>query len=177
MTYVSRRSLSSRSLNVAHGSAVESQSPLPPLATTQTPRSPYSPDSLSADAEPVLATPPGAPVARSQPPRPLRSSVAARPPARSPQPPRWENGLQIGFNVLVSIAALTSLIHLLPQQKQKTAALEALEAKVADRQARVDRLQASFQYYFDPAQTPTVIRQESQKIDPKQRPIVWTDSP
>jgi ribosomal protein L31 len=52
-----------------------------------------------------------------------------------------------------------------------------LEADVSEREGRVDRLRERFVYYFDPTQLQSIIREESQKIHPQQRPIVWVDAP
>ncbi|TAF57879.1 MAG: hypothetical protein EAZ61_00100 [Oscillatoriales cyanobacterium] len=89
----------------------------------------------------------------------------------------WESGLQIGFNVIVSVAAIGALVHILPERSPRNAALAQLEADVAEREGRVDRLRERFVYYFDPTQLQSIIREESQKIHPQQRPIVWVDAP
>ncbi|MGD1904114.1 MAG: hypothetical protein ACFB9N_17955 [Geitlerinemataceae cyanobacterium] len=92
-------------------------------------------------------------------------------------PAWWESGLQIGFNAIVAIAALGSLVQLLPERQARRTALNGLESDLAEREVRVDRLRERFTYYFDPAQLESVVREESQKIHPQQRPIVWRKSP
>jgi len=112
---------------------------------------------------------------RSHPPSPpARVTAIARPSAATGW---WESGLQIGFNALVAIAAIGSLAQLLPEREDRHTELSRLEANVTEREAQVDRLRDRFAYYFDPAQFETVIREESQKIHPQQRPIVWLDAP
>lgn len=89
----------------------------------------------------------------------------------------WESGLQIGFNVIVSVVAIGALGHILPERSPRNATLAQLEADVSEREGRVDRLRERFVYYFDPTQLQSIIREESQKIHPQQRPIVWVDAP
>lgn len=89
----------------------------------------------------------------------------------------WESGLQLGFNSLVTLVAISALIQILPERSARQTNLAQLEAEVSEQEDRVESLRERFVYYFDPAQLQSIIREESQKIHPQQRPIVWVDAP
>lgn len=115
------------------------------------------------------------PLFQTAPPTPSeRSPITKLHPSRSGW---WESGLQIGFNVVVSVVAISALVHILPERSSRHASLAQLEADVLEREDRVDRLHERFVYYFDPSQLQSIVREESQKIHPQQRPIVWVDAP
>jgi hypothetical protein len=115
------------------------------------------------------------PLFQTAPPKPSeRSPITKLHPSRSGW---WESGLQIGFNVVVSVVAISALVQILPERSSRHASLAQLEADVLEREDRVDRLHERFVYYFDPSQLQSIVREESQKIHPQQRPIVWVDAP
>jgi len=89
----------------------------------------------------------------------------------------WENGLQLSFNTLVAVVAIGTLMQILPERSARKTSLAQMEAEVSEQEAQVEGLRERFVYYFDPAQLQSVIREESQKIHPQQRPIVWVDAP
>jgi hypothetical protein len=89
----------------------------------------------------------------------------------------WESGLQLSFNTLVTVVAISALTQILPERSARNTNLAQLEAEVSEQEHRVDNLRERFVYYFDPAQLQSIIQEESQKIHPQQRPIVWVDAP
>lgn len=117
------------------------------------------------------------PIFRASTRKPAHRSPAVK---LSPSPSGsgwWESGLQIGFNVVVSVMAIGALVQIVPERTPRNANLAQLEAEVLEREGRVDRLHERFVYYFDPSQLQSIVREESQKIHPQQRPIVWVDAP
>jgi hypothetical protein len=110
--------------------------------------------------------------------RPLQPSAApgtgiARP-QRSRQAIVAESSTKLIVNLVLSVIALAALARLLPYNMAQQKSLEELQVKVAEVEHRVDRLQASFNQHFDPKQARLVMQQESSRIEPGQRQIVWT---
>ncbi|MDX2212558.1 MAG: hypothetical protein SFY66_04635 [Oculatellaceae cyanobacterium bins.114] len=80
-------------------------------------------------------------------------------------------------NVLLSVAALSALVRLLPYNEVQQARLQELKTELTQVEGRVDLLQESFNRYFDPQQSSSVMQEQGGRIAPGQRPIVWTTQP
>lgn len=75
-----------------------------------------------------------------------------------------------GILIAVSVAALAKLIPAhLTQQNQ----LRKIESELAATEARVDILRSDFHRSFDPTQAQALKQQQSYRIDPDQRQVVW----
>jgi hypothetical protein len=121
------------------------------------------------------AVPASAP--HSTAPRPSISQPVAQPiqrPQRSRQAIAAESSTKLIVNLVLSVIALAALARLLPYNMAQQKSLEELQVKVAEVESRVDRLQADFNHNFDPKQARLVMQQESSRIEPGQRQIVWT---
>jgi hypothetical protein len=66
------------------------------------------------------------------------------------------------------------LVKLLPYNLSQQNSFKELQAKVAETEGRVDRLQTDFNHHFDPEQARSVMQEESTRIEPGRRQIVWT---
>jgi hypothetical protein len=115
----------------------------------------------------------------SRPPTPApRRRVSKRIRRQTSQAPHraiaTEVTTKLGVNLLLSIIAITALAKLLPYNLSQQNSFKELQAKVAETESRVDRLQADFDHHFDPKQARSVMQEESTRIEPGQRQIVWT---
>jgi hypothetical protein len=84
-----------------------------------------------------------------------------------------ESSTKLVVNLVLSVIALAALAKLLPYNMSQQKSLEELQVKVAEVESRVDRLQTDFNHHFDPKQARLVMQEESTRIDPGQRQIVW----
>ncbi len=75
---------------------------------------------------------------------------------------------------LILLAATTvALTRALPYYKAQQDRLQEAQTELKLAEARVDQLQADFQRYFDPQQARTLMQEQSYRIDPSQRRVVW----
>ncbi|HEY9615492.1 MAG TPA: hypothetical protein V6C64_01535 [Microcoleaceae cyanobacterium] len=85
----------------------------------------------------------------------------------------YEASAKLAVNVVVSVAATAALIQLLPYRASQEVRLQELQAAVQSTGDRVQRVQSSFNYYFDPSQTREIMQEQSNRIDPYRRQIIW----
>jgi hypothetical protein len=76
-------------------------------------------------------------------------------------------------NALLSVIAVVALFKLLPYNLSQQKSLDDLQSKVVEVEKRVDVLQSDFNHHFDPKQARLVMQEESTRVDPGQRQIVW----
>lgn len=114
-----------------------------------------------------------------QPPKSPRSRRSrAQQAARRPQRTRVlaaEAAVKLGVNVLISSAAITALVQLIPYSINQQAKLKEIQAEVNVANARVSRLKAQFSRYFDPHQASTIVQEQANRIAPDARPVVFSD--
>jgi cell division protein FtsB len=84
-----------------------------------------------------------------------------------------ETTTKLGVNLLLSFIAVTALVKLLPYNMAQQKSFEELQSKVVEVENRVENLQTDFNHHFDPKQARSVMQQESTRIEPGQRQIVW----
>lgn len=111
-----------------------------------------------------------------QPVRPLRVVPKANSRQKQRQAYRaivYEISAKLAVNVVVSVAATTALIQLIPYRSSQEVRLQELQAAVQSTSDRVQRVQSSFNYYFDPSQTREIMQEQSNRIDPQRRQIIW----
>lgn len=82
---------------------------------------------------------------------------------------------RLGVNVLLGLMAVSALIKLLPYNLAQQQRLQEIRSEVAELDERVDRLQAEFDRNFDPHQALEVMREESARLTPNQRQIIWVE--
>ncbi len=119
-----------------------------------------------------------------QPPRPTLQPLEPR--RKVPRTPRrqrhhsyravaGETTAKLVVNVVLSAAAITGLVQLLPYHLSQQAKLREVRAEVKRSEARVKNLHADFSRANDPGQAMSVMREQSAWVDPTQRQIVWQD--
>ncbi|MUG93378.1 hypothetical protein F7734_13450 [Scytonema sp. UIC 10036] len=84
-----------------------------------------------------------------------------------------ETTVKIGVNIVISAAAISALIQLLPYHWSQQEKLRAIRVDVNQLEERVDDLQAEFSRNFDPRQTKTIMQEEGYRFDPSQRQVVF----
>lgn len=91
---------------------------------------------------------------------------------RSYQVMALETTAKIGVNIVISIAATSALVQLLPYHWLQQEKLREIGTEVKLMQARVNGLQTLFSRNFDPRETKSIMQQQSYRFDPSQRPVV-----
>ncbi len=125
-------------------------------------------------------------LSRAPHPGEVRASPRRRPRRRPSLHPRqrrnsrsWasvlETGLKLTVDVTVSLGAIAALSQLLPSYTRSQDQLEQLHEDVDTTRSQVQGLQGQFSRYFDPTQVRNLIEEETQRLDPQRRPIVWTE--
>lgn len=76
-------------------------------------------------------------------------------------------------SVILLTATTVALTRALPYYKAQQDRLQEAQTELKLAEARVDRLQEDFQRYFDPQQARTLMQEQSYRIDPSQRRVVW----
>lgn len=115
-----------------------------------------------------------------QPAKPLRVVPKAnvRPKRSSHRAIACEVTAKLAVNVVLSTTAVMALVHLFPHRTFQAARLQELQVAVQSTGMRVQHVQARFSRYFDPSQTRLLMQENSNRIDPLRRQIVWrTSSP
>jgi hypothetical protein len=120
---------------------------------------------------------------------PFRTSshlrLAPPPQRRQPKSPKastkvpvglvFETTFKLGVNITLSVAAASTLMRILPYQLSQQEKLQEIRAEVNVTEGRVNRLRDNFSHHFDPQQTKTIMQEQSNRVDPKQLQVVWTD--
>jgi hypothetical protein len=86
-----------------------------------------------------------------------------------------ETTFKLGVNITLSVAAASTLMRILPYQLSQQEKLQEIRAEVNVTEGRVNRLRDNFSHHFDPQQTKTIMQEQSNRVDPKQLQVVWTD--
>jgi cell division protein FtsB len=86
-----------------------------------------------------------------------------------------ETTLKLAVNVTLSVAAVSTLTRILPYQLSQQEKLQEIRAEVNVTEGRVNRLRDEFSHHFDPQQTKSIMQEQSNRVDPKQLQVVWTD--
>ncbi|PSB17969.1 hypothetical protein C7B61_13065 [filamentous cyanobacterium CCP1] len=84
-----------------------------------------------------------------------------------------EVSARLGVNLILGIAALSALVRLLPYNVTQQARLEELRTEVAEVEDRVNHLRAEFSHNFDPHRAMSVMQEQSARMHPNQRQIIW----
>lgn len=86
-----------------------------------------------------------------------------------------ETTAKLVVNILLSTAAIGTLVQLLPYHKSVQVKLQEIKAEVTQTEERVNRLQKDFSRSFDPQQAKNVMQEQSHRVDPSRRQIVLLD--
>jgi ribonuclease D len=87
-----------------------------------------------------------------------------------------ETTAKLAVNVVLSSAAIAALVQLLPYHLSQQAKLGEIREEVKRTEKRVNRLSNNFSRYFDPQQAKSVMQEQSHRVDPSQRQVVWLDN-
>ena len=109
-----------------------------------------------------------------QPIEPSRQRLVRRRKRSNPhQAIAVETGFRLGVNAFLAIVAVSALVKLIPYNLAQQAKLKEIRTDVTALEGRVDRLQAELNRQFDPQQAMSVMQAESNRVDPRQRQILW----
>jgi hypothetical protein len=136
-------------------------------------------------ARPAVA-PPAATRARVQA-RPVQAaSVATRATAATQVRSRTNSALvsqvmretviKLTVNSLLLVVAGTTLARLVPNHFVNQAQIQEVDQEVSFTQNRVNQLRQDFNQSFDPSQARVLMVEQTYKVDPSQRQVVWSDA-
>jgi len=83
-----------------------------------------------------------------------------------------ETTVKIGVNVVISFAAASALVQLLPYHWLQQDKLREIGTEVKFMEGRVNTLNRKFSHNFDPRENKTIMQQQSYRFDPNQRQVV-----
>lgn len=120
----------------------------------------------------------------SRPPVQHEASPAPRPKKTQRRPRRHaykaiavENTARLCTNVAISAIAAYGLAHLLPHLWSQQQKWQEISTEVQRTEGRVNNLQQDFQRYFDPRQTETLMKQQSNMLEPGESQVIWQHKP
>ncbi len=114
-----------------------------------------------------------APFRHRQPTVPSRRRQAPRQWSRSTVAIALEVTTKLGVNLILISLATSAVARLLPYYRSVEEKLDRVEIEVAQTQERVNQLQQDFDRSFDPEQAKEVMAEQSHRIDPQRRSVVW----
>lgn len=112
---------------------------------------------------------------QTQQPRLPQSVIIARN-RRVNQARALEIIVMLAVNALLSATAVVALVQLIPYQRSQQAKLQEIQSQVEVAQERVDQVQGQFNRNFDPQQARQIMQEQTNRIDPKQRQVVWVQT-
>lgn len=86
-----------------------------------------------------------------------------------------ENAVKIVVNGLLITGAASALVKLLPYSVSQQAKLREISKEVSVTENRVDNLQKDFNRYFDPRQAQKIRQEQSNRVEPGQRQVIFLD--
>lgn len=108
-------------------------------------------------------------------PRVVRRT-SSRPRSHPHQTLAAETGVKLAVNIVISVCAASALIQLWPQYRAVQEKLQEIQAEVNLTQGRVDKSRSDFNRYFDPSQAKSAMQEQSNRVDPQQRPVILQES-
>lgn len=79
---------------------------------------------------------------------------------------------KLTINILLSAAAVSALVKLLPYYQSQQEKLQEIQTEVKLTEGRVNHLRTNFNRYFDPQQAKTIMQEQSNRVNPGQRPVI-----
>jgi hypothetical protein len=103
-----------------------------------------------------------------------RASLLARSNRRRPHRAiAAEVSAKLLVNLVLAIASASALVKLLPYSLAQQAKLQEIRAEVSLVGNRVAQVQGDFDRNFDPQQMRAIMQEQSSRVDPQQRQVVW----
>ncbi|MDY6785698.1 MAG: hypothetical protein SW833_24635 [Cyanobacteriota bacterium] len=87
-----------------------------------------------------------------------------------------ETLLKVLVNGVLSAAAIAALSDLLPHLQSNRAKLQEIQVRVEEAEVKVEQLRDKFSKTFDPSQAKSVMQQQSARMDPDRRRVVFNKS-
>jgi|SRR6478672_1137177 len=84
-----------------------------------------------------------------------------------------ETTAKLVVNGVLSIAAIAALVQLLPFHLSQRAKLQEIQGEVQRTETRVSQLRSNLNRYFDPQQSRSLMQEQSHRVDPTQRQVIW----
>ncbi len=84
----------------------------------------------------------------------------------------FETTAKLAVNIVLSTAALSALVQILPYQWSQQGKLGEIQTEVTLIEGRVNRLQTDFSRYFDPQEAKSIMQEQSNRLEPGQRQLV-----
>lgn len=88
-----------------------------------------------------------------------------------------ETFTKLSISLGLSFAAIAAFAQLLPYNFSQQEKLQEIREEVDSTQGRVTHLQEEFSHYFDPRQAANIMKDQSHRVDPKQRRVIVVDPP
>ncbi|MDJ1179285.1 hypothetical protein PJF56_10450 [Roseofilum sp. BLCC_M91] len=85
----------------------------------------------------------------------------------------WETTIKLSVNLVLVMVGTGAVMRLIPHHQSVEEKLEIVEIQVEQTQDRVTQLQQDFDRSFDPQQAKRVMAEQSHRIDPQRRSVVW----
>lgn len=82
-----------------------------------------------------------------------------------------ENTAKLVVNMVLVAGAVSALVKLLPYNISQQAKLQEISTEVKLTESRVADLQTDFNRSFDPQEAKKIMAEQSNRVDPRQRPI------
>jgi hypothetical protein len=83
-----------------------------------------------------------------------------------------ETTAKVAVNIVISAAAVSALVQLLPYHWSQQDKLRTVRTEVKVMEGRVQNLQTEFSRNFDPGEAKSIMQQKSFRFDPNQRPVI-----
>jgi len=86
-----------------------------------------------------------------------------------------ETTAKLIVNIMLCVAAFTGLSKLWPYHSSQQTKLREVREEVKLTEKRVKHLKEDFSRFFDPKQAKSVMQEQSYRVDPAQRQVVWQE--
>ena len=101
---------------------------------------------------------------------------------RTPSPARSmqrelliEVSLKLGVNLLLIALAGSAIARLLPYHQNQQAKLKQIKTELSRTEQRIDTIETDFNRHFDPQQVGSIMQEQTNRLQPNQRQVVWVD--
>ena len=84
---------------------------------------------------------------------------------------------KLTINILLSAVAVSALVKLVPYYLSQQEKLQEIQTEIKLTEERVNSLRTDFNRYFDPQQAKSIMQEQSNRVDPGQRPVILMNKP
>lgn len=105
-------------------------------------------------------------------PRRVASQRKSRDRRRPYQVMALQTTAKLTINVLLSAVSVSALVKLVPYYWSQQEKLQEIQTEVKLTEGRVNSLRTDFKRYFDPQQAKSIMQEQSNRVDPGQRPVI-----